>query len=92
MKHYRETIIKQVINSPDELSVEQLIDNRIQILIKNGTHVIFILRIVDKLLTALGEMKRGQLSEIERRNIIQAMNILNDYDNKLSGKVIKVLR
>lgn len=82
MEKFRENIIKEIINSPDETSVSSIIDKPVKKLIENGTHIIFILRMVDKLKSTLIEIKREPLTLQERNNISQALNMLNDYDVK----------
>ena len=90
MKRYRENIIKQIIYSPESFSLGPLIDNNLRMLIEKGIHVILIVRILDNLKTSLREIMRGELSDRERNNIKQALNLLKDYDiKKLTRATIK---
>jgi hypothetical protein len=82
MESYRSNIIKQIIHSPDIISVESIIDTPIQRLIDNGTHVIFVLRTIDKLKTSLSEIKKDNVSQQEWENVTKALTILKDYDKK----------
>ena len=82
MVHYRETIIKQILLSPDALSVESIIDHHLSTLVTNGTHDAFIFRIIDKLKISLNEIKIEKLKEQEHTNVKYALNVLGDYGAK----------
>ncbi len=79
MEQYRETIIKQIIQSSDKLSIEPLIYNSLQKLVENGTHPFIIIRFIDRLKTSLSEIQQVEPSQKERDNIAQARNVLEDY-------------
>lgn len=90
MQDYRETIIKQIIYSPDTLSVESVIDSSLEKLAKNGTHPFIVVRFIDKLKASLNEIKSGEVSDLGRRNVLQALNVLTDHDiKKIIGTKIR---
>ena len=82
MIQYREIIIKRIIQSTDRLLVEPIIDNSLQKLIENGTHPFIVIRFIDKLKASMNEIKINEVSDVEQGNIIQALNVLNNYDVK----------
>lgn len=87
MIQYRETIIKKIIEIPDPLFIEAVINNSLQKLTENGTHPFIVIRFIEKLKTSLLEIKAEQVNEKEKRNISQALHILASYDVKnLTGK------
>lgn len=82
MLQFRENIIKQIIKSVDKTLIEPLIENSLLNLSENGTHPFIIIRFIDKLKAALSEIKKEELSEQERNNILHTLYLLNDYDVK----------
>lgn len=82
MQDYRETIIKRIIQSPDTLSVENVIDSSLQKLVENGTHPFIILRFIEKLKESLIGVKKSQASLKELDNTSQALSVLTNYDLK----------
>lgn len=90
MQDYRETIIKQIIYSLDTHSVESVIDSSLEKFAKNGTHPFIVIRFIDKLKTSLNEIKSGVVNDLERRNLLQALNVLTDYNiKKITGTKIR---
>lgn len=90
MIQYREAIIKRIVQSPDTLSVGTVIDNSLEKLVENGTHPFIILRFIEKLKTSLSEIKKAEIRQTGWNNILQALNVLNDYDvKKITGAKTK---
>ncbi len=82
MEHYRETIIKRIIQSSETLSIEPIIYNSLQKLEKNGTHPFIVLRFIARLITSLEEIKKVEVGQKELDNVTQALNVLKDYEIK----------
>lgn len=83
METYRKNIIKQILDSRDTISVESVIDIPLQELIDNGTHVIFVLRMIDKLKTSLSQISKEKVSQREWKNATKALAILKKHENKI---------
>lgn len=93
MIQYRETIIKKIIEIPDPLFIEPVINNSLQRLMENGTHPFIAIRFIEKLKTSLIEIKAEKVSEKERNNITQALHLLEGYDvKKLTGAKSKDIK
>lgn len=94
MIHYRETILKSIIQLQETDAVESLIDSALTKLAENGVHPFILVRFIDKLKIVLGELKNdGDINEDEKNNVIQALNVLENYDTKkITGSQISLTR
>ncbi len=86
-------ILKGIIQLRETDAVEPLIDSALTKLAENGVHPFILVRFIDKLKIALGELKDNDINEHEKNNVIQAQNVLENYDTKkITGLQISLNR
>lgn len=87
MREFRETIIKDILNSTDEIEVRMVIVNAIQKLKLNGTHPFIILRFIAKLTSVFNDLKSEKLGLKEKNITSEALIILEGLEIKNTANI-----
>lgn len=80
MVQYREAIIQQILLLNDTESAETIFDNTVVTLLEKGTHPFIMVRFFDKLKQTLVELCSGDITESEKNNLLNALQLLNNFD------------
>ncbi|MES2284436.1 MAG: hypothetical protein V4547_02025 [Bacteroidota bacterium] len=86
MTELRNQTLENIINAPNVIQVEEIIDASIKTLKNNSTHDFIIIRFLSKLETLMIEMKSSEVTKNKIKNLNEAIRCINKHElNKIKS-------
>lgn len=88
MKKFRELTVNSILKSPNEAGIKMVIESALLKLKDHGSHPFIIQRFTEKLKQNLIEIPKINSSNLEQKNILEALVLLNKAEiNSKNGRL-----